>query len=154
MPSSYGDVKINSNSVFLKIIAGTPHDVRLLDPTPVEMYNHQFGNKPVKCKGSMCDLCQNEDQKISTKKQRFVVNVYDHTTSKVQLLEYGSMIANQLQTIAKSLSEEGMDIMDFDLKIEVSGSGMETKYKVTQRQKSKPIPEDIKKLPIEGAISF
>lgn len=150
MPSSYGDVKINSNSVFLKIIAGTPHEVRLLDPTPVEVYKHQFGNKPVTCKGSMCDLCQEQDPKVSAKKQRFIVNVYDHTTSKVQLLEYGSMIATQFQSIAKSLTEEGMDIMDFDLKIDVKGSGMETKYTVTQRQKSKPLPEDIKKLPIDS----
>jgi hypothetical protein len=153
MPSSYGDVKINSNSVFLKIIAGTPHDIRLLDPTPVETYKHQFGNKPVTCKGSMCDLCQNTDPKVNARKQRFIVNVYDHTTSKVQLLEYGSMIATQLQTIANSLSEEGMDIMDFDLKIEVSGSGMETKYKVIQRQKSKELPGDIKRLPID-AVPF
>ncbi len=130
MPSSYGDIEIKSNSLFLKIVEGSPQEIRLLDETPTEVMKHSDGKQTVICKGSGCEWCA-EGKKP---RQRWITNVYNHTTGRVQLFEYGAQVAKAFQAIAKSAQEEETDIMDIDLKIEVQGSRLETKYSVTPRR--------------------
>lgn len=149
----YGDVKIQQNTKFLKIEAGTPHDVRLLNQEPTEIYKHQLPppNKPVLCTGSTCNYCLNGD----TPSQKFVTNVFDFLEGKVKLFEYGSMIAKQLQAICKTLAEEGRQINDVDLKIEATGANLAKRYQVTPRGTSKAIPRDVELYDIEaGDVPF
>ncbi len=131
------DQEIKVNSKFLKIEAGDPHDIRLLDREPVEIYTHQVPNsKPEPCEGGGCARCESGDEP----RQRFLTNVYDFNTKKVKIFEYGSMIGKQLKEIYKTLLEEDRKITDVDLKISASGSQLSKKYQIVPRQTSKPVP--------------
>ena len=135
MPGYDQDIKVNTK--FLKIEAGDPHDIRLLDVEPVEIYNHQVPNsKPIMCEGAGCPSCEKGDEP----RQRFLCNVYDFNTKKVKIFEYGSMIGKQLKEIYKTLLEENRKITDVDLKVSATGSNLTKRYQITPRGTSKPVP--------------
>jgi len=153
---SYADQEIKQTSKFLKIEAGTPMVIRLLDPTPVEVFKHTLkgavdGKFQVECKGQdMCELCQDGQEPT----QKFITNVYNHTLHKVQLFEYGPMIAKLIKKIAINLSEEDQDILNFDLKMEAEGAAMNKKYAVTLRTSVQPVPDGLVKIKIDEGIPF
>lgn len=149
----FGDVNIKTNTKFLKIDAGDPHDVRLLNQEPTEIYKHNFPppTKPVLCGGPTCPHCESGNEPG----QKFITNVYDFNFSKVKLWEYGSMIAKQLQAICKTLGEEGRQINDVDLKVEATGANLAKRYQITPRGTSKPLPKGLELLEIEsGDVPF
>lgn len=133
---SFSDLKIKSGGKFLKIEAGEPHDIRLYSDEPIERIIHGFGKEASLCSGPGCMDCSSGDEV----KQRFLVNVYDHNTQKVQIWEFGTMIAKQLKSLAITLKEEGKTLIDVDLKVEASGSDKNKKYMVTPRMTAKPVP--------------
>jgi hypothetical protein len=109
------------------------------------------GKFQVDCKGEeLCELCQDGQDPV----QKFISNVYNHTLHKVQLYEFGPMIAKALKKIAVNLAEEGQNIMEYDLKIEAEGAGMQKKYSVTPRTTPQPVPPGLVKIKIEGDIPF
>ena len=131
------DQDIKTNTKFLKIDAGDPHDIRLLDAEPVEIYNHQNPTgKPMLCEGAGCQYCEKGDEP----RQRFLCNVYDFNSKRVKVFEYGSMIGKQLKEIYKTLLEEDRKITDVDLKVSATGSNLAKRYQITPRQTSKPVP--------------
>lgn len=137
---SYSNMDVKSKSKFLKIVSGEPQDVRLLDDEPKEIFEHANGKlAPIECTEPMCDSCSAGIEK----RQKFVTNVYNHTAKMVQIFKFGASIAKQIKNIAKTLEEEGVSIMDKDLKLEASGEGISKKYTVTPRMTSKPVPEGI-----------
>lgn len=138
---SYSNMDVKSKSKFLKIVAGEPQDLRILDAAPVEAFEHAQGNKaPTNCGGAMCDFCAAGDDK----KQKFLCNVYNHTQKSVQIFKFGASIAKQLKNISKTLEEEGQSILNVDLKVEAQGEGLSKKYTVTPRMSAKPVPEGLK----------
>jgi hypothetical protein len=136
---SYGDLKINSNSKFLKIEAGKPHTIRLLTDSPrVEMI-HGFGVTKRACSGgALCPQCSDGE----SAKQRFFTDIWDWELSKRMEWEFGPSIAKQIQKIETALAEEGRTIVETDLKVEAEGSGMDKKYTVTPRLTSKMLPQE------------
>jgi hypothetical protein len=135
----YGDIEIKSNGKFLRIESGQPQDVRILDESPTVKVVHGFGKDAVSCTGEGCFKCQDG----SEAKQRFTTNVYNHTTKRVMIWEFGTGIAKKLKELDKSLSEEGKTLMTVDLKVDATGSNMTKKYSVTPRMTTKPIPEGL-----------
>lgn len=150
--AGYSDVIIKSNSKFLKIDAGAPHDVRILDEAPTEAYKHSTNAGPVACVGpDKCFKCQGGDAPM----QKFITNVYDFLSSRVLLWEYGGGVAKQLKAIAQTLSEENRDILLVDLKIDVVGSGKDKRYTVTPRMNARAVPPDLMLHKIGGSdLSF
>lgn len=146
---SFGDVKIVSNSKFLKIEPGQPHDIRVLNESPIEQYKHTGDDKPVLCKGPTCALCEEEDPI-----QKFITNIYDHGMKKVLLWEYGGGVAKKLKAVANTLAEESKSINDVDLKVEATGSGMQKRYEVTPRMTSKEVPTGLKLHSVDGELMF
>jgi hypothetical protein len=153
---SYADTEIKQASKFLKIDQGAPMVIRLMDDPPIEVMKHSLkgaidGKFQVPCKGEdLCELCQDGQEPT----QKFITNVYNHTLKKVQLFEYGPMIAKAIKTIAVNLEEENKNIMDFDLKIEASGANMSKKYTVTPRTTAQPVPSGLTKIRIDADIPF
>lgn len=131
----YGELDIRSSGKFLKIEAGAPHDLRILNADPVERIIHGFGKEAKRCTGEDCVYCEESEAS-----QRFITNVYDHGVRRVMIWEFGVTIARKLRSIDNTLREEGKTIMDTDIKVEASGSGMGKKYEVTPRMTSKPVP--------------
>lgn len=144
---SYSDVKIKSNSKFIKIETGEPHDVRLLDDSPTEIFKHSTEQGVSVCGGEKCFTCDDGEEPV----QKFVTNVFDHTLGKVMLWEYGSGVAKQLKSIAETLEEEGHTITKVDLNIKATGSGQQKRYLVTPRITSKPIPDGLMKHAVVAA---
>jgi hypothetical protein len=154
---SYADQDIKTRSKFLKIEQNAPMVVRLLDATPVEVMKHQLkqanadGKFQIECQGEdICPLCQDGDEAT----QKFIANVYNHTLSKVQLWEYGPSIAKMIKKVAINLAEEEQDIMNFDLKVEAEGAGLNKKYTVTMRTTPQPVPAGLQLIKIEPGIPF
>lgn len=134
------DLEIKSSGKFLKIESGQPHDIRILSEEPAEKMMHGFAKEAKLCGGEHCTWCAKGEEV----KQRFRVNVYDHTAQKVLLWEFGAMIAKQIKSVAITLKEEGKPLLDVDLKIEASGSEKNKKYMVTPRITSKEIPKGLR----------
>lgn len=134
---SYGELEIKSNSKFLKIESGVPHDIRLLDASPEEKIVHGFGKDATICDGENCAQCSAGDDP----KQRFVANVYDHTVKRQMTWEFGAAVAKLLKAIDTSMAEEGRKITEIDLKVEATGEKLSKKYMVTPRMSAKPLPE-------------
>lgn len=154
---SYADQEIKQPSKFVKIEQGSPMIIRLLDDPAVEVFKHQLkaartdGKFQVECKGEdICEFC-NDGQEPT---QKFITNVYNHTIQKVQLFEYGPMIAKAIKKIAVNLDEEGKNIMDYDLKVEAEGANMNKKYTVTMRMTPQPVPSGLIKIKIDREIPF
>jgi hypothetical protein len=135
---SYGDVEIRSNSKYLKIESGTPHDIRLLSESPKCSMVHGFGPEKIDCIGPVCFKCAAGDEV----KQRFSAQVWDWTVKRRLEWEFGAAIAKQLKSIDQTLAEEGKQITEVDLKVEAEGSNMQKKYRVTPRMTSKPLPPE------------
>lgn len=132
------DQPIKTNSKFLKIEAGAPVEVRLLNPEPLEVYDHNFKppQKAERCEGEECQYCEAGNEPV----QRYMTNVFDHGNGKVKIWKYGPMIGKQLVEIYRTLKEEGRAITDTDLKVSAEGSNLTKKYKVLPRGTSKPVP--------------
>lgn len=139
--SNYGNVKVVSNSLFLKITEGKPQTIRLLDPSPTEQFQHSLeGNKMAACIGETCFHCQDGVKK----NQRFVANIWSHTDQIVYLWSYGPTVAKDLISIAQSLEKDNEDILNHDLEVSVTGTGLQKKTKVQVRMKSQPVPKGLK----------
>lgn len=150
MAYGFGNLEIKSKSKFLRIEAGQPQDVRLLEESPKERIVHGFGKEAEDCAGEGCQQCSAGDEPS----QRFTVNVYNHTLKKVQLWEFGGGIAKQLKNIAKTAEEDKQSILDIDLKADAEGSNKSKKYKITPRMTNKPLPNNLVLLSTDGDIPF
>lgn len=130
------DIKVNSK--FLKIEAGEPHDVRLLNPEPIQFMQHRFAppKQPAKCGGAVCPYCQDNHEPS----QRFATNAYDFHAKKVVVWEYGAQVARQLRDIYKALMEEDRKITEVDLRVSTEGSGINKKWSITPRSGTKTVP--------------
>lgn len=146
----FSDLKIKATGKFLRIESGVPQDIRILQDSPVERILHGFGKEAEECGGEGCERCAGG----SEPQQRFSINVWNHSLNKIMIWEFGSGIAKQLKAIAKSLEEESQNILSVDLKVEAEGAQKSKKYKITPRMTSKPIPQGLKLLPMDGGIPF
>jgi hypothetical protein len=146
----YGNAKIIKNSIFLKVEEGKPHTIRLLDSEPTEQFQHQINGKLVNCGGDLCTNCTEG----LPRQQRFVTNTYDHSEGRVLLWSYGPGIAKSLMNIALGLEKDEESILDHDLEVSATGTGLQKKTSVQVRLKSQLVPAGIKLHSIGGTTSF
>lgn len=140
-------IEIKSNGKFLKIDNDKPQTIRLIGDGQ-ERIIHGFGKDEIKCLGNGCVQCSEG----SEAKQRFKTNVYSFTQGRVFIWDFGGGIAKQLKEVARNLSTDGKTMDDVDLKISVSGSGLQKKYSIMPWPSSKPLPSglavyDLEQLP-------
>lgn len=152
---SYADMKIVKNTKYLKLEPNVPKDIRLLEDPPVTMFKHIIKKVVEICTDGQddrpCTYCAQGD----APRQKFVTNVYDHSSSKVLLWEFGTAIAEQLKNIAKTLEEQNINILLVDIKVEATGEGFDRKYTITPRMASKDIPKGLRYHKIEvGGLAF
>lgn len=139
---SYGNLKSDSKSKYLRVKEGKDVDINIL--TSSENVIHQFVHISDKkersiCVKGQCALCQDGDQP----KERWNIVVYNWTDGCPQLFEFGFSIFNQIRNIASLLEESGMTIHDTNLRIKATGSGFNTKYQIMQLPKREPVPEGL-----------
>lgn len=128
-------IEIKSNGKFLKIENDKPQTIRLIGDGQ-ERIIHGFGKDEIKCLGNGCIQCQGG----SEAKQRFKTNVYSFTQGRVFIWDFGGGVAKSLKEVAKNLATDGKTMDDVDLKISVSGSGLQKKYSIMPWPSTKPLP--------------
>ncbi len=91
------------------------------------------------CPGAGCPICA----KGKRPKSRYQCKVIDRRDDKVKMLDVGLTIISQIQTYAKS--EEYGDPTKYDIKINRSGKGIDTRYLVMASRNDTPLtPEQLK----------
>lgn len=141
---NWDSIEIKSTGKFLKVESDKPQTIRLIGDGSSRIV-HGFGKDETSCSGNGCALCAEG----SEAKQRFKANVYSFTQGKVFLWDFGGGIAKQLREIAKNLKTDGKTMDDVDLKISVSGSGLQKKYSIMPWPKQKELPAGLALYDIE-----
>lgn len=142
-------VEIKSNGKFLKIENDKPQTIRLVGDG-VERVIHGFGKDETRCTGAGCLQCSEG----SEAKQRFKTNVYSFTMGRVFIWDFGGGIAKSLKEIAKNLSTDGKTMDEVDLKVSVSGSGLQKKYAIMPWPSTKPLPMGLAVYDLESGVPF
>lgn len=145
---SFADVKIQTGGMFLKVEAGHPLVLRLLQDDPFQYVIHGFGKEGEECAGQNCTFCQDKDEqgnpsKFSKRRQRFKLNIYSHDFQKVMIWEFGPQVMGLLQNSEASLKIQGLKILDVDLMVSSAGEGMDKEYSVQPMLKSKDVPSGL-----------
>ena len=146
---SWDKLEIKSTGKFLKIENEKPQTIRLIGDAN-ERVIHGFGKDEVSCTGSGCTLCAEGKEA----KQRFKANVYSFTQGRVFIWDFGGGIAKLLRDIAKNLGSDGKTMDDVDLKISVSGSGLQKKYAIMPWPSSKELPSGLALYDLNEGIPF
>lgn len=152
---SFADVKIRQSSgMFLKMDAGHPAVVRLLQDNPFQYVQHGFGKDGAECGGERCSFCSEKDADgkatdYSKQKQRFKLNVYSHDSSKVLIWECGPQVMGLLQKSEESLKIQGLNILDIDLMVSKEGEGLDTEYSIQPMLKSREVPKGLMLHPLD-----
>lgn len=138
---SFSDLEIEESGDFLKLKAGEPIKFHILSESPSKEVVHWINKKKEKCQGKFCEHCQGGNKP----KQRWTVDVWDRKTLAIKKLEFGPMIAGQLKSIDKMMKENGQTIKDTDIRIETTGSDLETEYNSlpVPIPINSPIPKDV-----------
>lgn len=137
---SFGDIEVKSSGLFLKLQAGQPATIRLLQESPISQMLHGWGKTTAVCGGKNCLTCLSTDDETKKVRQRFKINIYSYESQKVMIFEFGISVINQLKTLEKNLSAQGVKITDVDIIVDASGEKEQRKYQITPMIKSKEIP--------------
>ena len=137
---SYSSMDIGGSGKFLKIGSGETVQFRILSKEPFKKMIHRGDKSSTPCIGSGCANCQDGDMP----KTRWLINVFNRKTKKVNILEFGPVIAKQIKNIAKMLEDEGNTIFQVDLRINATGEGLNKTYTVLTKDTSDQVPEDLK----------
>ena len=128
------------------------NQMRILDAEPKAVWVHWVSNAnngkglSIVCLGKDCPMCRklkydkaNNVQTRDRIQRQFVINVFNRTTNRVELLQKGKTIFETLATFHKSMG----DITGYDINIVKSGRGLDTKYTVIPVMQSSPIPNGL-----------
>lgn len=145
---SWDQLKIDSNSKFLKIDGGSYADVHILDDHPKKELVHGGGKDRVSCLPG-CNLCGDPELPQNMRQQeRWKTNVYDRKDGKVKIWEFGSGVAGQIKAIAVMLAEDGQTVHSIDFRIAATGSNKDKRYQVMQKVNAGPLPSELKLWPL------
>ena len=128
------------------------NQMRILDAEPKAVWVHWLSQAnngkglSVVCLGKNCPMCEklrydkaNNVQTRDRIQRQFVINVFNRTTNRVELLQKGKTIFETLATFHKSMG----DITGYDINIVKSGRGLDTKYTVIPVMQSSPLPNGL-----------
>lgn len=114
--------------------------ITVLDDEPHIRWQHwmkQF-NKGINCPGRGCPIDElRRQQKNADEKQtynavrRFAINVYNHETKRVEILEQGKTFFEELRDHMEELKADGKKLSDVKLKVKRRGTGKDdTSYRI------------------------
>jgi hypothetical protein len=85
-----------------------------------------------------CPFCKQG----SEPKLKWIWIIYLPESKQVRILETGPQAGDQICVIARKIARAKEDIQDYELKMFKSGTGMSSKYTVTQGEKKKLSPDE------------
>lgn len=124
----------------------------LTDPEPIFSHFHQDG--PVTCPGELtCPECKAGGRKTS----KIMLYIVDRADDEVKLAELGWSVYKAIGELANSKDWGFEKLPHYDIIVNRSGEGKETRYTVTPSRNEKPITEEqkidlAKKKPIKEII--
>lgn len=140
-----------SETNYVKFVDGA-NQMRILDAEPKAVWVHWVSGAnngkglSVVCLGKQCPMCAkykfDKANGVQTRDRlslQFVINVYNRTTQRVELLQKGKSIFETLATFHKSMG----DITGYDINIVKSGKGLDTKYTPVPVMQSEAVPQGL-----------
>lgn len=116
-------------------------NIRVLDSEPYSRWQHWIpsAKRSVTCIGKGCPICEvvknakaNGETPAFNSRKTHSLNVINRTTGEVEVIEQGNGFFEELREL---LIEEG-DIRNYDIKVKKTGTGLNTKYRLTAGDKS------------------
>lgn len=135
----FNDLDVDSGGDYIKLVAGNVVTFHILTRDPKKDSVHWKNQKKSSCLGKSCELCAEGNKP----KSRWTIEVWDRKDNSLKKLEFGSMIASQLKSIAEMMAENNQTIHDTDIRIKTTGSSLETEYSVLHVPMSGTIPQDV-----------
>lgn len=131
------DTPSADKKVFTKFPVGTTH-IRILDQEPKMRWIHwmpQFGRSIV-CPGN-CPVCNiRKGEKAAgveprySMQRKFSLNVYNHGTGKLEIMDEGIQFMEDLRDIREELLDEGKNLVDAVLKVKKRMSDGKASYRI------------------------
>ena len=122
---------------FTKFPVGTTH-IRILDQEPHMRWIHwmpQF-NRSIVCPGN-CPVCtirkREKNAGLESKysmQRKFSLNVYNHGTDKLEIMDEGIQFMEDLRDIREELLDDGKNLVDATLKVKKRMSDGKASYRI------------------------
>ena len=148
----------SQSEVEFKTLSEGTHAVRILDDEPLTRWTHWLPSAnagkgcSVTCIGKNCPVCelikQAKKDKVKTSlssRKTHAINVLDREDGKVKLIDKGNGLFDALIGVREMLMDDVGDITNYDVKIKVTGTGMDTSY-VAIPMTAKPLTAEEKAL--------
>lgn len=122
--------KFAEGVTFIQILDNGPH-VRWAHWLPLQ-------RRSVTCPGRGCSICEIRNrQKANKEKQtygmtkRFAINVYNHDTKKVEIMEQGKTFFEDLRDLVEDAVNDGKNPLEVVFKVRRRGTGQDdTSYRI------------------------
>lgn len=108
-------------------------------PSKVEIHwedTTDGGKRKIVCPGAGCPICA----KGSRPKSRYECKVLDRRDGAVKMMDVGNSVISQIQAYAKD--PDWGDPTKYDIKIERTGKGIDTRYNVMAGKNSDPLTDE------------
>jgi len=142
--------------------------IQLLDNSPHIRWAHWIPkhSRYVTCAGRGCAICEVRNKEKANKQpqsfsvaKRFAINVYNHDTKQVEIMEQGKTFFEDLNELIKESIQEGKAYEELVFKVKRTGSGTDTRYRidVSRTEKLEPqttidLAEFFKPLTVEQSV--
>src|SRR3989304_974285 len=141
--------ELNSESNFYKLEDGS-NKLRIVSE-PIVRKNHWKFNKPYKCEGDECVLCEDKDEKVSYIMKRFAFRIIDRKTNTLAVAEFAPSVAKKIREFQTEKDGEysypkDEAIAPYDITVKKSGTGLGTEYDVIPARKNVELTPEEKKL--------
>ena len=151
----------NTKVEFTKFPVGITK-IRVVDEAPYLRWTHWMNTlkRSINCPGNGCPICEiRKNQKANKMPQthnmsrRFVINVLNRETGKVEIMEQGVGFFEDLRDLMRDLQEDGKSLIDVDIKVRRRGTGKDdTSYRLDLDDEYPLTPEEITL--VESAVNL
>jgi hypothetical protein len=120
--------------------------IRIVDSAPTIRWTHWLNQhkRSINCPGRGCPICNiRQKQKVNKEPysynmtRRFAINVLNRETGKVEIMEQGKTVFEDIRDLIEDLRIKGITLGDTDLRVKRRGTGKDdTSYRVDLDEKS------------------
>jgi hypothetical protein len=142
----------NKKAEFTKFPVGVTR-ITVLDEAPFIRWTHwiQKDRRSVNCPGRGCPICEIRKQQKANKEdytynmsRRFALNIYNHDTGKVEIMEQGLGFFEDLRDLKEEIEEGGNTLNTSIIRVKRRGTGKDdTSYRLDIDEVGIQIPEKV-----------
>ena len=116
-------------------------------------YQRRF-NRSINCPGRGCPICeirqrekQNKQANTHPVAKRFSLEVYNHDTGRIELMDQGKNFMEELRDIREDVLRKGQDFHQITIDVKRRGLDKDnTKYRLDVADEHLPVPSDLERI--------